>query len=320
MKAWKDLKLKDRSGEIWVNVKDYEGLYRASSHGRIKAVKTTKRVRVQNIITDIHSASMKLSRDGIRKSAYIPKVIADAFLPPKPKDHLIWHKDRDLTNNNINNLEYRKRTDPILLSCDPVKDKLLIDIGCVANQIAIDRLKKEGIFNNSGELIGKICTKCNQPKLLNEIRTGYICVLCFSKAQGIKNIGHNIIRKKLTVVGLKICPECDLLKLFKDFYNSKNTITKKAALCKSCMEKRAAKYRFKNREKLRKAGRERTNTLLTLDQKHIIKLLKTQGHMSLFGVFSGKAVNSLHRRDYIKYHVEGLSWELTKKGLNTKTK
>lgn len=84
--------------EIWKDIKGYEGLYEVSNLGRVKSKR--------KILKPINGEYLKvgLSKNGIQKTLYIHRLVAETFLG---KSNLqVNHKDEDKHNNNIENLEF----------------------------------------------------------------------------------------------------------------------------------------------------------------------------------------------------------------------
>lgn len=110
--------------EIWKDIKGCEGLFQASTEGRIKRVETaivTKRGVKQVYKEKIYKPWVAL--DGytrivlprrFHKTVLVHKLIAETFIPiPTELEQYIGtqklqvnHKDEDKTNNNVENLEW----------------------------------------------------------------------------------------------------------------------------------------------------------------------------------------------------------------------
>lgn len=102
--------------EKWKDIPNYEGIYQASSLGRIKSLER-KRTAANNSIANVRERILKqgenkyifvvLMTEGKLKTINVHKIIAICFLNHKPCGHkfVINHKDHDRFNNNFLNLE-----------------------------------------------------------------------------------------------------------------------------------------------------------------------------------------------------------------------
>ena len=108
--------------EIWKSIKEYEGLYEISSFGKVRSCE--RRVEYfnprYNKITS-HKIKSKIKKPSIKengylqvilyknnkgKNYYIHRLVAEAFIPNPLNKKTVNHKDFNVTNNNINNLEW----------------------------------------------------------------------------------------------------------------------------------------------------------------------------------------------------------------------
>ena len=90
--------------ETWKDIKGYEGLYQVSNYGRIKSVRN-------NIIRKTTYAGkgyrrVNLVLNGKAKYYYIHRLVAEAFIPNEESKPLVNHKDLNILNNNVDNLEW----------------------------------------------------------------------------------------------------------------------------------------------------------------------------------------------------------------------
>lgn len=96
--------------EIWKDVVGYEGLYEVSNLGRIK----TNHGRKPFLDTDVFHPKgyryVALTKNKIRRSHSVHKVVASSFLP-NPNNYIeINHKDGVKNNNISSNLEWCDRS------------------------------------------------------------------------------------------------------------------------------------------------------------------------------------------------------------------
>lgn len=92
--------------EIWKDKKDYEGHYQVSNCGRVKSIKFGKE-RIMNLITDKWGyLYVNLYKNSIKKTYYVHRLVAEAFLLNPNNYKEVNHKDECKTNNVVSNLEW----------------------------------------------------------------------------------------------------------------------------------------------------------------------------------------------------------------------
>jgi hypothetical protein len=97
--------------QLWKPVLGYEGIYEASSEGRIRRLAPAKGAHVGRILKpQIHGrygyTHICLCREGTVKMTLTHRVIAEAFLGPCPEGLTVNHKNRKGGDNRACNLEY----------------------------------------------------------------------------------------------------------------------------------------------------------------------------------------------------------------------
>ena len=105
-KKQKKNKMKDIKNEIWRDVVNYEGLYQVSNFGNIKSIKKNKNLKLlPNKRNGYYEVS--LSKMGIVKRTKVHQLVAIAFLNHTPSGMklVVNHKDFDINNNSLDNLE-----------------------------------------------------------------------------------------------------------------------------------------------------------------------------------------------------------------------
>lgn len=90
--------------EIWKDIKGYEGLYQVSNTGKVKILS-------KNIIkktTKVPKGYLRvgLTKNGKTKYFYPHRLVAQAFIPNLQNKPCVNHKDRNVKNNNVDNLEW----------------------------------------------------------------------------------------------------------------------------------------------------------------------------------------------------------------------
>ena len=105
------------SCEVWKDIPEYEGLYQASTLGRIKSLKRyykTGRGGLQLLPERIRKLSIKrtgyvevaLCKNGVHRCFLVHRIIGKLFVPNPNNYEEINHKDENLKNNCADNLEW----------------------------------------------------------------------------------------------------------------------------------------------------------------------------------------------------------------------
>lgn len=107
--------------ETWKPVVGYEGLYEVSDLGRVKKVARTI-TKADGTIKKVDERILKpsdsngyqivgLYRNGVSKSNWVHRLVAQAFIPNLKNLSDVNHKDEIKTNNNLDNLEWISHRD-----------------------------------------------------------------------------------------------------------------------------------------------------------------------------------------------------------------
>ena len=88
---------------MWKDIKNYEGLYTINENGEIKNSKGE--LRKINYAKNGYCI-IDLYKHNIRKTYFVHRLVAEAFIPNPNNYKLINHIDGDKNNNNIKNLEW----------------------------------------------------------------------------------------------------------------------------------------------------------------------------------------------------------------------
>jgi hypothetical protein len=94
--------------ERWLPVPEYQGLYLASNHGQVRSLpRNTTSGRILKPWRDDNGRwCVKLSKNGVEKTLYVHRLVAGAFIGPKPDGLETRHLDDDPDNNRADNLAY----------------------------------------------------------------------------------------------------------------------------------------------------------------------------------------------------------------------
>lgn len=93
--------------EEWKDIKNFEGIYKISSNGRIKSF---KKVPNGYILSNKNSKggylSIVLIKDNFRRYTRIHRLVAEAFIENPKKKNFVNHKNFNKQDNRVVNLEW----------------------------------------------------------------------------------------------------------------------------------------------------------------------------------------------------------------------
>lgn len=104
--------------EIWKSIKNYEGLFEVSNLGRVKTLKReyvcgnhhSVQIQPEKImsLTTVKGGYLRvsLSKNGKRNSYLVHRLVAEAFIPNCENKPTVNHKDHNVKNNSVENLEW----------------------------------------------------------------------------------------------------------------------------------------------------------------------------------------------------------------------
>jgi hypothetical protein len=102
--------------EIWKDIEGYEGTHQVSTLGRVRSLDRTNTVgaKIKGKIMKQQSNKdgyMQVTiKSGVKKTFLVHRLVAKAFIP-NPQNYLeVNHKDVNVKNNRIDNLEWCDRT------------------------------------------------------------------------------------------------------------------------------------------------------------------------------------------------------------------
>ena len=123
------LDLKDLPGEVWKDIKGFEGKYQVSNKGRVKSLDrwftksngTTvfypgkilhldcsggKKTYIEDCKVCLSLGYMKDKKHAATKKFVVNRLVAEAFIPNSNDLEIVLHKDGDITNNCVENLQW----------------------------------------------------------------------------------------------------------------------------------------------------------------------------------------------------------------------
>ena len=104
--------------------KKYGTKYEVSNFGRIRVTtKSSTKTRTGTLHKQMHTTYIKvsLSHDGKNYTTHMHRLVAEAFIPNPNNKPFVNHKDKDGTNNNVNNLEWTTHSENMQHSADNLK-------------------------------------------------------------------------------------------------------------------------------------------------------------------------------------------------------
>ena len=125
--------------ELWLPVREYEGLYEVSDHGRVRSLDgkrwnghvthSFKGQVLKPVGETTRYLGVRLSKDCTVKSFRVHKLVAAAFLPPCPGvpgkrkgQYHVDHIDDDPKNNRADNLQWLTARENVFVKANRERD------------------------------------------------------------------------------------------------------------------------------------------------------------------------------------------------------
>lgn len=144
------LSIEDYPGEIWKDINGYGGFYEVSNIGRVRS-----KTRITNIQTYCHIIRkprilkaqyngnyyrVVISVDGKSRQVLIHRLVAEAFIPNPDNLPQVNHKDENMLNNNVWNLEWCTKQYNMSYGTKPARQSLFMtkSVGRSVTQYSLD--------------------------------------------------------------------------------------------------------------------------------------------------------------------------------------
>jgi hypothetical protein len=102
--------------EVWLPIRDYEGLYEVSNLGNVRSLgrrvdchirRYFREGRVRKLNVNKHGyIDIRLNKDGVKTHFTVHRLVAEAFMPNPDNLPVVNHKDGNKGNNQVENLEW----------------------------------------------------------------------------------------------------------------------------------------------------------------------------------------------------------------------
>lgn len=100
----------------WRPVRGFENWYVVCRHGKVKRIRTGRGATIGRVLKPQARPkylSVTLWQNGVGINKYVHHIVAEAYITSRPAGKEINHKDGDVTNNAVENLEWVTRSENI---------------------------------------------------------------------------------------------------------------------------------------------------------------------------------------------------------------
>jgi len=146
--------------ELWLPVKDYEGLYIVSNKGRVVSLPRRNSPYYNFLTSHIgHDGycCLSLNKNNKKKKCKVHRLVAQAFIPNHNNYDTVNHKNFKKWDNSVSNLEWMSNMDNVLHA---------IEGGRMKPPKSLPR-KPVGIVE------ARICSRCFEAKPIEKFYEGY---------------------------------------------------------------------------------------------------------------------------------------------------
>ena len=220
--------------EVWKDIPDYEGKYKASNLGRIKSLNFngTGKEKIMKLRTGNRYYMIALWKNGIRKDYLLHRIVAETFIPNPENKPFINHKDENCFNNSINNLMWCTHKEN--MNWGTRNERISkANKGKVIPKNIREKISK----SNKGKKISE-----EQKEYLRKIRTGIKLTEEHKKKISISNKGKTAKKVNQYDLDGNFIKQWDCIM---DFYKSINKSEKSSSVSSCCSGKYKTAFGYK---------------------------------------------------------------------------
>ena len=124
MEIWENLSLEDMEGEVWKDIKGYEGLYQVSNMGRVKSLerfvnspmlKDGRKKIESKILKQFNNQQgylkVQLYKESISKYSFVHRLVATAYIDNPINKPTVDHLNTIRNDNRVCNLKWATQSE-----------------------------------------------------------------------------------------------------------------------------------------------------------------------------------------------------------------